>query len=380
MKVMMVSQGYPSEKYPMNGIHEFAYAKALKKQGIDVFVVALDMRSIRRIRKLGYEEKNIDGIRTYAYNMPVGGINAVLEGKFAKISMDKIYRKILKKEGEFHIIHSHFTDQSYAISKFNEKYHYPFIISEHSSSINKDNLSEISEDKIKIAKFAYNNCDELIVGSPFFRDRIKKNFNITAKVLPTVSETDLFTFKGEKNKKYENYKIVSTGNLKESKGHREVIKAFGKYMKDKNATLHIFGSGDDYNHLLELINSMDLKNKVFLRGHTNIKDIAHEYEDADLFVMASHSETYGKAYIEAMKSGLPVIATKNGGSEHLINSENGILVPIKDVDELGKGLIYMFNHRTKYDRLNISKYIEDNFSEIAATKKHIEVYKELLKR
>lgn len=379
MKVMMASQGYPSEKYPMNGIHQFVYAKALQKQGIDVFVACLDMRSIRRFRKFGYEEKIVDGIRTYTWNVPVGGLGPKTEGKFATWAMKKLYKKIIEKEKNIDIIHSHFTDTSYAIAKFNQNYKYPYIISEHSSSINKENISDIPKEKREIAKFAYENCDKLIVGSPFFQERIHKNFNVKPIVMPTISETDLFKV-GIENKDEKGYKIVSTGNLKKSKGHREVIKAFSEALKGKDAKLYIFGGGEDYTYLKELIEKLEISNQVFLKGHTSIEEIANEYKDADLFILASHSETYGKAYIEAMKAGLPVISTANGGSEHFINEDNGLVLPVENIDKLKDGLSYMFNHRDKYDKLSISEYIEKNFSEFAATKKLIELYKDLLKR
>lgn len=379
MKVMIASQGYPSEKYPMNGIHQFVYAKALQKQGIDVFVACLDMRSIRRFRKFGYEEKIVDGIRTYAWNLPVGGLGVKAEGKYSVWAMKKLYKKIIAKEKNIDLIHSHFTETSYAIAKFNKDYNYPYIISEHSSSINKENILDIPYAKREMAKYAYENCDKLIVGSPFFRDRIHKNFHIEPIVMPTISETDLFKV-GKKDINRQAYKIVSTGNLKKSKGHREVIEAFGKSLKNKDAKLYIFGGGEDYNYLKALIEKLDLEKQVFLRGYTSIEDIAKEYKDADLFVLASHSETYGKAYIEAMKAGLPVISTTNGGSEHFINEDNGLVVPVENVDKLKDGLIYMFNHRDKYDKLSISEFIENNFSELAATKKLIELYKDLLKR
>lgn len=379
MKVMIASQGYPSEKYPMNGIHQFVYAKALQKQGIDVFVACLDMRSIRRFRKFGYEEKIVDGIRTYAWNLPVGGLGVKAEGKYSVWAMKKLYKKIIAKEKNIDLIHSHFTETSYAIAKFNKDYNYPYIISEHSSSINKENILDIPYAKREMAKYAYENCDKLIVGSPFFRDRIHKNFHIEPIVMPTISETDLFKV-GKKDINRQAYKIVSTGNLKKSKGHREVIEAFGKSLKNKDAKLYIFGGGEDYNYLKALIEKLDLEKQVFLRGYISIEDIAKEYKDADLFVLASHSETYGKAYIDAMKAGLPVISTTNGGSEHFINEDNGLVVPVENVDKLKDGLIYMFNHRDKYDKLSISEFIENNFSELAATKKLIELYKDLLKR
>ena len=46
----------------------------------------------------------------------------------------------------------------------------------------------------------------------------------------------------------------------------------------------------------------------------------------DMFILASHSETYGMVTIEAMASGVPVIGTAAGGTQDIIQSEeNGLL-------------------------------------------------------
>ena len=63
---------------------------------------------------------------------------------------------------------------------------------------------------------------------------------------------------------------------------------------------------------------------------------------ADIFVLASRKETFGIVYVEAMAKGLPVIATKCGGPEEFVNKENGILVPVDNVEELSKAMLLMY--------------------------------------
>ena len=45
MKIFIAAQGYPTKIYPMNGIHEFVYAKQLKKAGMEV-VIYSDRKSV----------------------------------------------------------------------------------------------------------------------------------------------------------------------------------------------------------------------------------------------------------------------------------------------------------------------------------------------
>lgn len=380
MKVMIASQGYPTKEYPMNGIHQYAYAKALKKYGEDVYVVALDLRSFRRKRKWGYEEKIVDGIKTYAINIPLGNINQKLLCNIGAFFLKRRINYILNKEKNTEIIHSHFTEPSYSFIKTikDKSINIPIIVSEHSSSINKEDLSNIRKDKLEVAKYVYNNCDELLVGSPFFQERLYRNFGIKPICTPTVANTDVFKLKNY-NFNENIYRIISTGNLKLEKGHRELIRAYGKVFKNKSSELLIFGEGDDRRELEKIIQEENLEQKVYLKGHRRLEEIAEEYNKGDLFVLASHSETYGKAYIEAMICGLPVITTNNGGSEHFIEEFNGAIANVKDINDLANKLELMYNNRHKFNKKIISEYANENFSEKASILELKKIYSTVLR-
>ena len=77
-------------------------------------------------------------------------------------------------------------------------------------------------------------------------------------------------------------------------------------------------------------------------------------ESCDAFVLASRSETFGVVYIEALRSGLPVIATKCGGPEDFINETNGMLVPVNNIISLTGALQRMVVNIDKYNRKSIS--------------------------
>ena len=62
MYILTVSNGYPTDRYVGNGIFEFEQAKALAKAGHKVVFAAVDMRSVRRWRKWGFEHIEKEGI------------------------------------------------------------------------------------------------------------------------------------------------------------------------------------------------------------------------------------------------------------------------------------------------------------------------------
>ena len=64
------------------------------------------------------------------------------------------------------------------------------------------------------------------------------------------------------------------------------------------------------------------------------------YASADAFVFASLTETLGLVVLEAMASGLPVIATPAGGvADHLRDGENGLAFPANDVDAMAHAMV-----------------------------------------
>lgn len=79
-------------------------------------------------------------------------------------------------------------------------------------------------------------------------------------------------------------------------------------------------------------------------------------------MLPSLGETFGVVYIEAMASGLPIVATNVSGIPEIVNKDTGILVPPKNIDALAEAIDYMLDHYKDYSPMEISKYTEDRFS------------------
>jgi len=112
---------------------------------------------------------------------------------------------------------------------------------------------------------------------------------------------------------------------------------------------------------------MSLDNQIELLGFKGRKEISKIMNESNAFVLASQSETFGVVFIEAMASGLPIIATECGGPEDFVNKRNGILVPINNLCMLTKALKDMYNTVDIYNNEAISiesrlKFSPDNIS------------------
>lgn len=150
-------------------------------------------------------------------------------------------------------------------------------------------------------------------------------------------------------------KIVTAGRLHPQKNHKLLIEAFAK-ISDKypDYVLEIWGEGNLQQSLQSKIDSLNLSQRVLLKGAT--KEILNKMVSASLFVLSSDYEGMPNALMEAMALGVPCITTdcKPGGARELIkNNINGIITPIGDVDKLAQAMDELLKDKDKAERLSV---------------------------
>lgn len=126
--------------------------------------------------------------------------------------------------------------------------------------------------------------------------------------------------------------LLYVGRVHESKGLQYVIDA----IKDIDVNLIIIGRGTVFGEeLMHKINKLGLSKRVKLLGTVNDKKLLEAYALADVFVLFSEWEGFGIVALEAMASGLPVVASDRGALPSLItNKKNGLIVEFPNVKEL----------------------------------------------
>jgi glycosyltransferase involved in cell wall biosynthesis len=136
--------------------------------------------------------------------------------------------------------------------------------------------------------------------------------------------------------------------LNRVKGYETLLVALDRIARarpDLHWHLSIAGEDDSgghgYRSILEArIAEHELGDRISLLGAVTQSRVLSELQAADGFVLASHAEPLGVAYMEAMACGLPTVGTDAGGVPELIeNGRDGMLVPPKDADALATALI-----------------------------------------
>lgn len=148
--------------------------------------------------------------------------------------------------------------------------------------------------------------------------------------------------------------IINVARLDEQKNQALLIKAFSKIENIyPEMELHIFGEGPLHNQLEELIESLNLSGKVFLKGAQ--KDAIFLNRDAKLFVLSSDYEGFPNALVEAMVEGIPSISTDfdSGVAAELIkNDRNGWLVAVNNVEQLANTISLALKKENQLDEIS----------------------------
>ena len=267
-----------------------------------------------------------------------------------KAFLPKRLATVLKSFGKPDIVHAHFYSIAAIATILKTKYHIPFVISEHSSKLNRP-AEQISDLDKRLANQAYRCCDQLVCVSEALRSNILQNFGRDSIVIPNMVDSSVFHLP-EATPDAIPFIFVSVGNLIPIKAFDKLIEAFAQVKG--NTKLLIIGDGPEKERLKNQIDTLQLGNHAELLGRLERTEINKIYQKSHVFVLPSQSETFGVSYIEAMYAGLPVIATRCGGPESFVNESNGLLVPVNDVAALAKAMKDIQNNYYSYDPKQIS--------------------------
>jgi len=154
-------------------------------------------------------------------------------------------------------------------------------------------------------------------------------------VIPNGVDTDLFQKYPKKSNPQ--FTVLYAGRLIERKGLNYLLDAFAQLNGQKDCRLILVGSGDQEALLKKQAEQTGQGQSVYFFGAVSHNLLPPFYRQADVFVIPSLNEGMSNALLEAMASGLPVIATDTGGTDELVRN-NGIIVEKKDAGSLFRAL------------------------------------------
>lgn len=178
--------------------------------------------------------------------------------------------------------------------------------------------------------------------------------------------------------------IGSVGRMAEVKNFPIMVRAFLRLLElaphaRKEARLVIIGDGVTRSTCQTLLHQANAEQYAWLPGERS--DIPQLMRDMDLFVLPSLGEGISNTILEAMASGLPIVATNVGGNPELVvDGENGSLIPAADEEKLAQTLLYYYQNREMglHQGQMSRKMAESRFSIPAMADRYIAAYDKLL--
>jgi phosphatidylinositol alpha-1,6-mannosyltransferase len=167
---------------------------------------------------------------------------------------------------------------------------------------------------------------------------------------PTFSEEEIKKIKKELGKKEGDVFLVNTARLVHQKAFDITIKALP--MLPAHVKLVIVGGGDEREMLQDLVKELKLEDRVIFVGQVDRSVVTLYRKASDIFVCASRSEGLGNAFLSAMASRLPVIATREGGlSEFMEDGKTGWVVEKDNPEQIAAAVKDILEDREKVGRI-----------------------------
>jgi glycosyltransferase involved in cell wall biosynthesis len=159
-------------------------------------------------------------------------------------------------------------------------------------------------------------------------------------------------------------RLLSAGRIVHQKGFDLAMRALGG-LKDLSWEWRIAGDGPQMDILKSLAKELGIEERVIFLGWQSREQLIECYRQANIFLFPSRHEGMPNAMLEAMASGLPLVASCIAGNEELVvDGKTGYLVRSEDIEALQEALKRLLSDATLREQMGRAsrQYVEENYS------------------
>lgn len=386
----------PSERYgdadePLAGIFQRDQAKALKRAGLTVGIVAALPRSLRHLRwknlksPRGIERTDDDGIPVYLYQgwRWIPGRFPFLPDRWYVSIGERVFSQYVRDHGLPDLVHAHNALWAGAIAAvLKRRWGVPYVLTEHSSAHLRGTIPSWRKQVVKRALADASAC---LVVSRALGAALEREYPEVAsrwEWVPNLLDR-MFEEYACLNKRHTTgaslFRFLSIGSLVPVKNHAGLLKAFAHaFNHDKTVQLRIGGDGPLRRQLEELSWRLGIAKQVVFLGQLTREQVLVEMQLCDAFVLPSYYETFSVVLIEALACGCPIVATACGGPDQIVTEENGLLVPPGDELALAEALKQMRQKAKTYNREAIREKCLARFGEKTVVDQLLRIYSRII--
>jgi len=398
MNLFIIPSWYPNPKQPIAGIFTKEQAEAIADLCPDINVIVstwghdqanISPRSPWRVFNvlqwflkqqkdmIKLENKVIEVFNpaiTWSRHLSFGGVTQSLlnaNRKNLKLAQNKF--------GKIDLIHAHVSyPAGYIASILSKEFDIPYIITEHMGPFPFRSLMKRGV-PIKAITTAMYHANATIAVSPSLADRIQSFGYRRPLVIPNIIDEQRFHVIPAQSPKP--FIFFTLCGLTTQKGIDHLLQAIADWKPAQEVCqFWIGGQGSMLNIYQKMAEQLGIAHLVHWLGCIKREAAPEYFNKCHAYVMPSRHETFGIVYAEAIASGKPVIATRCGGPEYIVNDVNGLLVDIDDVVGLSKAMQYIHQHAEDYQATQIREDFERRFSRPVVVKQLHTLYSTILEK
>ncbi len=340
-----------------DSVHIVRWAKGMARSGYEVTVISCG-------------GKEIDGIKTLIFGEKSGAVNYFRYLNQVRQEIKRINPTILHS---FQVTgYGHWGAFPTTCPKILTAMGSDIIITARKSVIHKSYIQSI------IRKY-----DRLTASSRFLKEQVE---SASAGAAGRVSVVPFGVDLPSESKTYANggdtVRLVYMKYLLPVYGPDILIKAMVILKENKfPVQLDMYGTGREEANLKKMAVDLGVENLLVFKGWLEPNLVARRYFDYDIMVMPSRSESFGVAAVEAMASGLPVIASRVGGiPEIIIDGETGLLVEPENPTALAQAIMTLVRDIKVGQKMGQAgrKYVSQKFQWDESLRLMLHIYDKLL--
>ncbi len=361
MHIFFITQWFPTPSQPYYGIFILEHAQAVaKKHTVSVLhIQGIDPGSYSPVSITS--RPDIPGIDVYQLSyqhpkLPYTTWLRQLSGAF------KVFQKASQAHGRPDVIHANIWNTAAAAILLGRRAGIPVVLSEHSSAYARKLLTTT---QVRQLRFFMNRIDLILpVCDALGRKLHEYGIHRPMLAIPNVADPDVFYPAAPGEMVANPYReIVLIARLSQEKAVHLAIQATGRlHQAGITYHLHIAGDGPERPRLEALVAELGLSGWVHFHGYLPKDGLAALLRRASIFMLTSLWENLPVVVLEALTSGLPVVAPAVGGIPEVITPACGRVFSPGDLDDLCIQLTAVFRELATYDPQAIRAYAIGRFS------------------
>ena len=280
----------------------------------------------------------------------------------------KMYDAYKEINGPPDIIHAKCTMWGAILAKaISERENIPFVVTVGASVFAR---GIVGPRERKTAATALKSANRLLSVSSTLANDLERILKIPATeftTIPNMIDPNKFPFTPPPEN--ETFTFGYMANLVADKGHTTLLQAFKEV---PSAKLLLAGGGPLRKQLEELTITLGIEDKVEFVGPIAREKACGFFQEIDAFVHPSRYETFGIVLVEALSTGRPVIATRCGGPNDIVRSEDGTLVDVDDATGLAEAMCNMIG--MDWDTQAMRDGVEARYTKATIRGQLLEIY------